>query len=195
VWTDIEGDEVLVSRRGFRESDRFDIILSPGAAEAHRTILKRVPVIDPFLAEILRIWKGIPGYPGEISEEFNPYESGFTEFLNERKGCYVGQEIVARLSTYDKVQRGLTGIRFSADPGSKDLHSEGVLIGKVTSFSQLAVDGWYPGLAIVRKSAMQPGAEVTTSDSVRGVLTPVPFPVDQTDPLFRTPSGHSPDRN
>lgn len=57
--------------------------------------------------EALRIAAGHGRHGTEWTEEYNPWEAGLTELVSLTKGCYVGQEVIARLSTYDKVQRQL----------------------------------------------------------------------------------------
>ena len=55
----------------------------------------------------LRIALGIPSYPNELNEDRNPLEANLKPHVNFNKGCYIGQEVVARLNTYGRVQRFL----------------------------------------------------------------------------------------
>jgi len=191
VRVTLNDTEVIVSRRGSLEDDHYDVIVPAGENEVIESFETALPVPDPLLSNTLRIWKGIPAFPGEVSEEFNPYEAGFAEFLNDRKGCYVGQEIVARLSTYDKIQRGLTGILLSARPGEgTDLFSEGTSVGKLTSISSLSVAGWYPALAIVRKNILRPRMPIETGTSVRGFIVPLPFSMNFVESTISELSGN-----
>ena len=43
----------------------------------------------------------------ELTEEHNPLEAGLKDAVSFTKGCYVGQEVIARLNTYDKVARSI----------------------------------------------------------------------------------------
>jgi folate-binding protein YgfZ len=65
--------------------------------------------------EAARIVDGIPGHPNEFVD-FNPLEAGLKQLVSFSKGCYVGQEVIARLDTYEKVQRFLTRVQLSAMP-------------------------------------------------------------------------------
>ena len=65
--------------------------------------------------EVARIADGIPGHPAEFVE-FNPLEAGLKHLVSFTKGCYVGQEVIARLDTYEKVQRYLTRLRLAEMP-------------------------------------------------------------------------------
>lgn len=49
-----------------------------------------------------RIEHLIPANPNELSEDFNPLEAGLNDLISFTKGCYVGQEVIARLDTYQK---------------------------------------------------------------------------------------------
>jgi len=66
--------------------------------------------------EIYRIEHGLPGYPNEISLQYNPLEIGLESRVSFSKGCYVGQEVIARLDTYQKTQKRLQRIILSDIP-------------------------------------------------------------------------------
>ncbi|HEY6930516.1 MAG TPA: hypothetical protein VJA66_12635 [Thermoanaerobaculia bacterium] len=63
-------------------------------------------------AEILRIEAGRPRFGKDADESHLADEVGLNEAISTTKGCYVGQEIVARLRTYGRVNRRLVGFRF-----------------------------------------------------------------------------------
>ncbi|MBF8248655.1 MAG: GcvT-like aminomethyltransferase [Bacteroidetes bacterium] len=65
--------------------------------------------------EAARIADGIPCHPNEFVD-FNPLEAGLKHLVSFSKGCYVGQEVIARLDTYEKVQRSLRRMRLSEIP-------------------------------------------------------------------------------
>ena len=52
--------------------------------------------------EIIRIEEGCPALERELTEEHNPWEAGLDRAIHLDKGCYLGQEVIARLETYDK---------------------------------------------------------------------------------------------
>jgi len=67
--------------------------------------------------EIYRIEKGILTEK-ELNDQFNPHEAKLLDEVSFTKGCYIGQEVIARLATYDKVQKYLVGFLFSSSPSS-----------------------------------------------------------------------------
>lgn len=60
----------------------------------------------------LRIEKGIPEFGKEMSELTNPLECGLNRYVSFTKGCYIGQEVIARLDAYDKISKHMVGIKF-----------------------------------------------------------------------------------
>jgi tRNA-modifying protein YgfZ len=66
--------------------------------------------------ESYRIRNAILGFPNELSAQFNPLEVGLRSFVSFTKGCYVGQEVIARLDTYQKVQKSVRRLRLSEVP-------------------------------------------------------------------------------
>ena len=73
---------------------------------------EKISLIGVDTSEILRIEQGIPKYNVDFSEQINPLEAGFEKFISSLKGCYIGQEVIARLDTYKKLQKKLTGFIF-----------------------------------------------------------------------------------
>ena len=62
----------------------------------------------------LRIEAGIPVAGLELTEEINPWEANLDFAISLDKGCYNGQEIVARLNTYQKIKKRLMGLRLES---------------------------------------------------------------------------------
>jgi folate-binding protein YgfZ len=110
-------------------------------------------------AEALRVERGRPRFGLDMDESTIPQEAG----LNERavsftKGCYIGQETVARLHYRGKPNRHLRGLRLSgpAEPGAELRLGEKV-VGRVGTVAAERA------LAIVRREA-QPGATLAVGD-------------------------------
>ena len=107
--------------------------------------------------EELRIKLGVPAYGKELSEDYNPIEAGLLDHISFNKGCYIGQEVVARLNAYDKVQRKLVRLTWSGDIDSKELTVDGKVIGKIKSA------GYGQGLGYVRNAYSENGQIVQSS--------------------------------
>ena len=114
-----------------------------------------------------RIQRGIPAAPGEINDDTNPFEIGLADRVSLSKGCYVGQETLAKLATYDGVKqqlrrwfwRGSEGpgtpgtVLFGAKDGEGEKSSSN-RAGLITSSLSLEHDLWV-GLALVRRQSLQ----------------------------------------
>ena len=68
--------------------------------------------------ESLRVESGIPSIGKELTDAVNPLEGGLQDSVSFTKGCYVGQEVIARIDTYHKLQRKLCGFSFDKEGAS-----------------------------------------------------------------------------
>jgi folate-binding protein YgfZ len=130
-------------------------------------------------AECLRIEGGRPRYGFELDETVIPQEAG----LNERavsftKGCYVGQETVARLHWRGKPNRHLRGLRLSAPAATgHELRLGERSVGRVTSSTVSPLFGPI-ALALVRREA-EPGSAVSVGEEgVTAEVVGLPFGQD-----------------
>jgi folate-binding protein YgfZ len=116
--------------------------------------------------EMLRIEQGIPAFPSELNESHNPLEANLKPHISFNKGCYIGQEVVARLNTYDRVQRFLCRLvvedTITLEPGSA-LTVDGDSAGEVTS----SIPGF--ALAYLRKRFYEEGATVQVQHATGSV--------------------------
>jgi folate-binding protein YgfZ len=125
-------------------------------------------------AECLRIERGRPRYGAELDETTIPQEAG----LNERavsftKGCYPGQETVARLHYRGKPNRHLRGLRLSEPvPAGTPLTLDGRAVGTLASVAVSPVHGPI-GLALVRREAA-PGA-LAMAGAAQAEVVELPF--------------------
>jgi folate-binding protein YgfZ len=125
--------EVLVARIEPLWGDAY-AILAPDAVALRRRLSEDARPVEPDEVDFLRIKSGIPAHPNEINEQHNPWEARLDSAISLEKGCYVGQEVVARLHTYDKVQRRLVGLRLDGARETGDtLTQEGNEVGAITT--------------------------------------------------------------
>lgn len=124
------------------------------------------------LFDHIRISNKVPIAGFDLTEDVNPLEARLLDLIDFEKGCYIGQEVIARLDTYDKVQRSLVGFSHidhandvqSVEMGDDILSNDGDRrIGWVTSVAHEPRTEELIGLAYVRKAHAQLGSVVTTS--------------------------------
>ena len=112
--------------------------------------------------DVLRVACAVPVHGQEMGQPYNPLEAGLIGSIDFAKGCYIGQEVIARLDTYQKVQKHLVTLRFKDDvqvsPGDSLVH-EGRAVGVVTSTGRTPA-GESIGMGYVRKAQASPGARL-----------------------------------
>lgn len=123
--------------------------------------------------EQLRILQGRPIPDAELTEDYNPLEAGLWQTLSFEKGCYIGQETIARLNTYKGVKQQLWGIRLQAlaEPGTLIKVGEDK-VGTLTSITATA-EGYF-GLGYIRTKAGSAGLTVRVGETI-GEIVEVPF--------------------
>ncbi len=171
----------------------------PSEAEASRTAalallpaeLAALPPLGADALELERIRRGEPAVPGEIHDDHNPFELGLADRVSLTKGCYVGQETLARLATYDGVRQQLRrwwlpagaaggdaagGAATPPEPGETLHDAAGERAGRISSV--LAVEGGWVGLALVRRAALaadqllRAGGEAVAVSEPAGFVAP-----------------------
>lgn len=127
--------------------------------------------------EILRIERGIPLLGREMTDAYNPWEAGLGRTIHMDKGCYIGQEVIARLDTYDKIKQHLVGLRLSTTdlptPGQA-LHDAKREVGRITSVVESPTLGPI-ALAYIRRDACSDGT-ILGLDNGQASVVSLPFP-------------------
>jgi folate-binding protein YgfZ len=123
--------------------------------------------------DVLRIHQGRPQVDRELTEDYNPLETGLWQTISFDKGCYIGQETIARLNTYNGVKQKLWGICLEdwVEPGTA-ITLDGNKVGILTSVCCLP--GGIQGLAYIRTKAGGAGLTVQLG-AVSGQILAVPF--------------------
>ena len=131
--------------------------------------LAELSPLSPREQEHWRLGQGLPVAPNEVNEDTNPFELGLADRVSLNKGCYVGQETLAKLATYDGVKRQLrrwicveppaqgTGLAAGTKLWGEATGESTQRAGVITS--SFSIDGgrvWI-GLALVRRQALEAG--------------------------------------
>jgi folate-binding protein YgfZ len=161
---------------GSREG--IDLIAAVADRERLREALLEAGAVEVSAeaAEILRIEVGRPRFGAEMGAETMPAEAGIVEdAVSFTKGCYIGQETVARLHYKGRPNRHLRGLKLSApaEPGAP-LRIGEKEVGRLGSAGVSPALGPI-GLAILRREA-EPGVELAVGeDGVTAEVTALPF--------------------
>ncbi len=124
---ELRGHAVTVYGRRRSEHGGFDLLVAlsdvDGVVKA-LTSAGATPVGRETL-DALRVAAGLPSAAGEGGEGVLPQEAGLEHALSYRKGCYLGQEIMARIEARGNLRRSLTRLGLSAVPGSAVERADG----------------------------------------------------------------------
>ena len=134
--------------------------------------------------DTVRIEAGIPRFGVDMDETNLPPEAGLEgKAVSYNKGCYIGQEVIARIRTYGQVAKALRGLRLADDlavlpvKGDK-LVKDGKDVGYITSAVASPALKANLALGYVRKECNQPGTVLTLrsgGNETAAVIVPVPF--------------------
>ncbi len=127
--------------------------------------------------EVVRIEAGLPLFGVDFGPENFPQETGQEEAaVSYTKGCYLGQEVVARIHYRGGVQRSLRGLRFTGELPERGavLSFEGREVGSVGSTARSPRFGSI-GLAILHKRGAATGTELLLPDSAVAEVVDLPF--------------------
>jgi tRNA-modifying protein YgfZ len=129
-----------------------------------------------------RIEYGIPKAGREMTEETNPLECGLEKYVSFTKGCYIGQEVIARLDTYDKISKHLVGLKLEGNlpsnykPGLINIRVDNKECGYVTS-SVYSEKFGNIGLGFVKTALLDysKAYEIKTEGSIKCRIVKLPF--------------------
>jgi folate-binding protein YgfZ len=165
-----EGARVVRETRGGFEG--FDLRTPRERLGALRSALVAAGAVPspPEVLESARIEAGIPRWGAELTGDVLPDEAGLPArgWVSYSKGCYVGQETVARIRTYGHVNRSLVGLLVEGAnapvPGA-EIHSASSRVGAVTSATHAARLGKAVALGYVKRESAAPGTSLTVDAS------------------------------
>ena len=171
----ISGEPVRIAVGSGLASPGYTLIADAAHKDALQTALLEtgaVTICDRTW-EILRIEQGRPVPSAELTDDYNPLEAGLWHTISFNKGCYIGQETIARLDTYKGVKQQLWGVKLAqpTEPGAIVKLGE-EKIGILTS--AIATDSGTIGLAYIRTKSGGAGLTVTLDDQPADLID-VPF--------------------
>ena len=128
---------------------------------------------------ILRVEAGQPEADYELTADYTPLETGLEAGIADNKGCYTGQEIIARQITYDKVTQSLCGLYLEEARDTRErVWAEGRAVGKLTSHVHSPRFGMI-GLAVLKRPYSTPQTELQIGsqpeDGTPAVVAALPF--------------------
>jgi aminomethyltransferase len=163
----------------------FDVYLRATEAAGLRDKLTAsgIPIIGESAAEMLRIEAGIPRYGVDMDESNIPLECNLeATHISHTKGCYIGQEIIARIHSRGHTNRGLTG--FLVEGSELPKHGDRIYVtadaerreaGWLTSAVNSATVGRPISLGYLRHEFSDGKHDLATAEGIRLTMHPLPF--------------------
>jgi tRNA-modifying protein YgfZ len=178
ITLEVSGATLLVARREPVGGQGFTLYIPAERLEMVRAALLAAGALPLSRAafDVLRIERGYGAFGRELSQEYIPLETGLLDAVSFTKGCYVGQEIIARMESRNRLAKQLRGLRLSqpvAAPGK--LEVAGKEAGDLTS--AVVSPRFGPiGLAYVRSAHATPGGAVGIAGAAaQGQVVELPF--------------------
>ncbi len=155
----------------------FLVLVPSGSAERLAGVLRGAADVagaveaPAALLEALRLEAGAPAWGVDADPDCLPQEVRMERSVKYDKGCYLGQEIMARLRDRGHVNRALVGLRLSepASPGDPVEDSDGSVLGRLTSVAPSPTLGAPLALAMLKTAGGAPGAALTVRAGGRRV--------------------------
>jgi len=137
-WKRVEDLGLTVVRMPSSCEVSYWILGSSEAVENVANTLKaqgdELPELTLSEEEYLRVTAGMGRLGHEWSDAYNPLEAGLLHLTSFTKGCYIGQEVVARLDSYNKVKQRVMALVGTAEVAVADeVVADGAQVGRVTS--------------------------------------------------------------
>jgi folate-binding protein YgfZ len=159
-WIEIENESISAVKNTNFNIPAYNLCLTNKTSEITFPFLitsiheQNGSLIGDAAFQIKRIKSGMPDWGTEITQDYNPHEARLIKAVSFTKGCYTGQEVIARLDTYDKVQKYLMIIEifenFEQDPPI-NVFIDDDLVGNLTSYTYNPITENFIGLGYINK--------------------------------------------
>ena len=178
IW---QNDPITVVRASHTAADGFDLMVNNTHAQQFWQMLLAVgarPVGYDAL-ELLRVEAGIPRYHQDMDETTVVTETNLDNAVSYTKGCYIGQEIIARIKYRGHVAKKLRGLVFEKPAmvatGTPIKSKDDKEIGQITSSIYSPHFGRRLALGYIKYDYIAAGTEVKTVDGAAAEVVDLPF--------------------
>jgi folate-binding protein YgfZ len=179
-------EPVLVAHSRELGEDGYHFFIAARAAGALRSALQvaggeALRRVGREAAEALRLEAGTAQYGPDFDEGVILTEAGLEDAVSYQKGCYIGQEVIARIKFRGHVNRHLVGLRLEGTtppPARTPLYHEEREVGQVTSAAFSPALGVVVALGYLRREVSAPGSRVVARENGSerpAEVTPTPF--------------------
>lgn len=176
VWN---GTPIWVTHRPFLGVAGFDVrvAVSNGATLWQALIGDGAIPVGKQAQEILRVEAGIPYCGVEIDESVAPLEAGLADTVDFNKGCYIGQEVIAKMHFRGKPRRYLVGVKVQGDQvvdSNTEIKVADKVVGRISSCVYSPKLKAVIALAILKRGMHEVGQDLNVGDR-KGEVVALPF--------------------
>ncbi len=178
IIREFDDTPIWITARSYTGESGCDLRIAQDQAESLRRALVTAggTPIGSQVEEILRVEAGIPRYGAEIEESVVPLEAGLNRAVDFDKGCYIGQEVIAKMHFRGRPRRYLTGLSLSGNtPVCGNITVNDKIVGRVTTCVKSLHFNRVIALAIIRRGYHEAGQRVILDDGSEAEVVPLPF--------------------
>ena len=173
---------IWVTARSYTGEPGCDLRIAQDRADSLRRALVTAggTPIGWQVGEILRVEASIPRYGAEIDESVTPLEAGLNSAVDFDKGCYIGQEVIAKMHFRGRPRRYLTGLLLSGNtPVSGNIIVNDKTVGRITTCVKSLRLNRVIALSIIRRGYHEAGQRVLLDDESEAEVVNLPFTVNR----------------
>lgn len=144
----------------------IDVLVASENVPRVPQMLGGVPQLSAATSEVIRVENGVPKYGVDMVETTIPLEANLERAIHYNKGCYIGQEVIARATYRGHMNRKLSGLLLgNALPSAgAELKRADKKVGWVTSVVHSVKHGQNLALGYVHRDSLAPGTELSLPD-------------------------------
>lgn len=137
----------------------FDVIIRREQLSAVLASLSALPKVSAETLEVLRVEAGVPLFGADMTETTIPLEANLEKAIHYNKGCYIGQEVIARATYRGQMNKKLMGLLLGEHELSRgaELFKADKRVGRVTSVVRSEKAKQLIALAYVQRDHLAPG--------------------------------------
>ena len=158
--------DMMIARELWTGEDGYLLLGPRDEAESAWRALSDTGVKSAGIAALdsLTLEAGVPLFGKDMTAAVNPMQAGLEEkAIDFEKGCYIGQEVIAKIKYLGQVNRGLVGLKISGEttPGAgADVYSDEKNIGSITRSAYCPTTNAILAFSYLPRTQMEPGTHV-----------------------------------
>lgn len=176
---DLFGNEVIVRRVAFTGHLGYELVIGHELRESLLERIQSTGVVlgSPDVFEALRIEAGFPHYGIDLTDANIAQEAGRTQqAISFIKGCYLGQEPIARLDALGHTNKELRPLTLASgpvpDPGTSVTSTDGEAVGSITSAALSPARDQPVALAMLKTKSFAAGTDLFVGDTPATIISP-----------------------